>query len=85
MQLRDEQAANRDGGREEEVEQDELREWRERRRAEIAEGRVREIDTEEFLDIIEEQAAILIYEEVSPVLSSCTSCLLRLSAVCCLT
>lgn len=68
LQLRDEQAASKAGGREEDVERDELREWRERRRAEIAEGRVRDIDTEEFLDIIEEHAAILIYEEVSALL-----------------
>lgn len=64
LQLRDEQAA-RGGARDAEA-QDELAEWRARRRAEIAEGRVREIDTDEFLELVEGVAAVLIYEEVSP-------------------
>lgn len=61
--MRDEQQQNA-----ERSEEDELKEWRERRRQQLAEGRVREIDTEEFLEVVEEMAAVLIYEEVSVLL-----------------
>lgn len=59
LQLRDAQQAA------EAAERDELREWRDARRAQLQQGDVREIDTDEFLDVVEDRAAVLIYEEVS--------------------